>query len=134
MQNIVIKTANFLLFITLCLSLTFWTVESFKKSPKLEKIKINNGNEIKKNNYKYPELFGIIPKIDFIKDIKLSGIIFSNEKNKRLAIIIDNGITKYVKEGMNLNEDLSLVKITKKSIVLSDRGIEKIILMPKIFQ
>ena len=79
-------------------------------------------------------MFGIIPSVSNIDNIKLSGIIYSNKEKDRLAIIIDNGKTKYIKEGYKLNNETYVIKIKKDRIYVSASGLEKEIVMPKIFE
>ena len=134
MDKYFIKIFNFLLFLILCFCITYWVIESSRETKNFDYL-------IAEKNIKNPDtkifssnMFGIIPSVSNIDNIKLSGIIYSNKEKDRLAIIIDNGKTKYIKEGYKLNNETYVIKIKKDRIYVSASGLEKEIVMPKIFE
>ena len=117
--------SSFLLFLTLCASITYWLLQWMapETRPLIAPVPVERA---------LPEmsaaanLFGGNTEAVNPQGVKLTGIIHTESANESIAIIsLEGKPARELKIGAEVSSNLILKKIDRLSVVLSDNGVER---------
>lgn len=119
------RTISFILFLAICASLTYWSIEFFTPPSR----------PVARSSYiaqplppvsDAADLFGGKADANTMKNIQLRGVILAGRAQESVAILVpDGGAPKYLRRDAEVMPGVKVQKIEAKKVVLSDHGVSR---------
>lgn len=119
------RLLSFILFLGLCASLAYWTIEFFTPSPRPVAISATVTQPLPPISVA-AALFGDQADANTMTNIQLRGVILAGRAEESVAILItDGGTPKYLRRDAEVVPGVKVKEIDAKKVVLSDHGVSR---------
>jgi general secretion pathway protein C len=126
--------SSFLLFLTLCASVTYWLMQWMAPATRPLVMPAQAERALPEMS-SAANLFGGSTEAVNPQGVKLTGIIQAKSPNESIAIIsLEGKPTRELKIGAEVSSNLILKRIEAFSVVLSDKGVERRIALSSLMR